>query len=71
MFEELLSEEEAKRALEMEDMFVLPPWWNDHPNYPDAKPSTHGIYSSRDLPVVSSEETQTMLLRLLKTELNR
>lgn len=61
MFEELLSEEEAKRAWEWEDMFVLPPWWDEDPTYPGTVRATRGVYNSRELSALSMDETKRML----------
>ncbi|OFW76463.1 MAG: hypothetical protein A2201_06540 [Alicyclobacillus sp. RIFOXYA1_FULL_53_8] len=64
MFEELLSDDEAKRALEWEDMFVLPPWWEVRPHYDGAKSTTGEVYTSKSLPVLSLRETKEMLAAL-------
>lgn len=61
LFEELLNEEEAKRALEWEDLFVLPPWWDEDPHYSGAVAATRGVYSSRELPLMSIDEIRHML----------
>lgn len=63
MFEELLSDDEAKRALEWEDMFVLPPWWEVHPHYGGAANTTGEVYTSKSLPALSLNDTKKMLSR--------
>lgn len=63
MYEELLSEEESKIALEREDMFILPPWWRTNPEYPEAEPATGGLYSSRDIPPLSVCEIRSLLIK--------
>lgn len=61
MHEELLSEEEAKGALEREDMFVLPAWWRQDAHYADAVPATGDSYCSKDVPVLNGAEIVELL----------
>lgn len=61
MHEELLSEEEAKGALEREDMFVLPAWWRTDVDYADAAPAKGGSYCSKDVPTLRREEIIELL----------
>jgi FlaA1/EpsC-like NDP-sugar epimerase len=62
MYEELLSEEEAKIALELDDMFVLPPQWKKDHHYASAQPAAKGSHCSKDIPPISINQIKTLLL---------
>lgn len=66
--EELMTEEEAARALELPDMFVILPLIRTHEYaYPGARPAAVRRYASCDQPWLSKDEVlEAMLLRLLR-----
>lgn len=61
MYEELLSEEEGKMALEWEDMFVVLPWWHGNYDYPGAQRFQNGIYTSRDVSPLNKDGLKMLL----------
>ena len=65
MYEELLTPEEAERALELDDMYVLTPQINHFNNvnyeYSDAKKVEKEIYSSHQEQLLSKSEIINML----------
>ena len=62
MFEELLTEEESSRAIELEDMFVVPSAFLHRDDYNGKRLDRTASYSSHDVPPISREELQKMLL---------
>jgi UDP-N-acetylglucosamine 4,6-dehydratase len=62
MFEELMTAEEASKALEMPDMFVIPSaFYNKGFHYPDAQPATSQSYDSHFQDPISLEELKKIL----------
>jgi len=68
MFEELMTESEAERCLETEDMFIVLPEIKeygciDKSKYPGAKPTKFKSYSSRDARFLTKDEIKDMLYK--------
>lgn len=65
MFEELMSEEESARALEMDDMFIILPYNHERQGYrqlyPDARETPCGVYSSTGEELMNVEAIKAML----------
>ncbi|MDD3269470.1 MAG: SDR family NAD(P)-dependent oxidoreductase [Syntrophomonadaceae bacterium] len=65
MYEELMSEEESARGLEMDDMFVILPYDRDRVEnqnaYTGARLADCGIYSSMNVPLMGAEDIKKML----------
>ena len=65
-YEELMTEEESKRALETEDMFIILPEINDFIQagkyrFDGAKTAKVGMYTSRDMAALSKEDIRSFL----------
>lgn len=65
MYEELMSEEESARALELEDMFVILPYYRERETYQQyyqgAAQASCGVYSSTGEELMSLAAIKTML----------
>lgn len=65
MYEELMTEDEAKRALETKDMFIVLPEMKELTStkfrYPGAKPARARGYKSSDAKLLNKEEIKRML----------
>lgn len=62
MFEELMTIDESKHALELPDMYVIQnSFLSDWKEYPNAIPAKYQSYKSTDVPPVSKEEVANML----------
>lgn len=62
MYEELMTQEEAKDAFELPDMFVIPNAFSKRNlSYPGAKKTNQKSYSSDDVPPVSCQKLLAML----------
>lgn len=65
MYEELMSEEESARALEMDDMFIILPYYHQRELYVDeysgAARAATGVYSSTNEAIMSVEDIKAML----------
>jgi len=65
MYEELMTDDEAKRALETKDMFIVLPEMKELAStkfrYPGAKPARARSYKSRDAKPLTKEEIKKML----------
>mgnify|MGYP001557792113 FL=1 len=65
MDEELITDNEAARALEIEDMFIVPPFafdFNISLNYPDAKQILNRTYNSKQIQHISKDELKNLLM---------
>ncbi|MCY9692369.1 UDP-N-acetylglucosamine 4,6-dehydratase family protein [Paenibacillus alginolyticus] len=63
MFEELMTQEEALNALELEHMFVIQNiFLGKNATYEGAKPAGQSSYSSNNVPVITRNEVEQMLL---------
>jgi len=62
MYEELLTEEESNRAIELEDMFVVPSAFIQRNHYEGERVGRTDSYSSHDILPISKEELRQMLL---------
>jgi FlaA1/EpsC-like NDP-sugar epimerase len=66
-YEELLTESEAKKVFETQDMLIIPPQIEfpdmkyETSDYPNAQRSTYSKYTSRDIQLLSKEEIKTLL----------
>lgn len=60
MYEELMSEDESTKALELNDMFIINSLYNEH-IYPDAKGIAKSNYSSHHEKVLSKAEIKRLL----------
>lgn len=66
-YEELLTESEAKKVFETQDMLIIPPQIEfpdmkyTPSDYPNAQFSTYNKYTSRDIQPLSKEEIKTLL----------
>ena len=64
LFEELMTQEEAKYAMEFEHMFAIPPSYIGGPfNYAGARPATQKTYSSKDVEPLCKEGLRELLFR--------
>jgi len=69
MFEELMTETEAKMAFETDDMLIIPPQLElpdiklEVPNYPGARYSKLNRYISRDVKPLSKKEIKKLLFK--------
>ena len=65
MYEELMTDEEARRALEIKDMFIILPEMKElldkKLRYPGAKPAKVRSYKSSDAKLLTKEEIKKML----------
>ncbi|MBB6692197.1 polysaccharide biosynthesis protein [Cohnella xylanilytica] len=61
MYEELMTEEEAKRALELPDMFIIPNEFVHKGSYPGAVPTTLRSYESDCEEILSEQQVRTLL----------
>jgi FlaA1/EpsC-like NDP-sugar epimerase len=73
MYEELMSEEESLRALELEDMFAVLPFFGDREKYETyygekAKPAKEGIYSSRNEDIMDYSSVKKLIFDILNKE---
>lgn len=62
MYEELMTEEESRWALEMPDMYVIPSNFVKRHHYPHAVKAAYGTYSSHNQQPISIEETRRLIL---------
>lgn len=63
MYEELMTLEESKCAIEFEDMFSVPPLWSEKQlNYLDGKQAQCKTYSSNDESPISKEEVRRLII---------
>lgn len=60
MFEELMSEDEASKALELNDMYIIPFLYNGN-SYPEAKKVITNNYSSQNSKVLGKNEIRNLL----------
>ncbi|MCE5169315.1 polysaccharide biosynthesis protein [Paenibacillus profundus] len=63
MYEELMTVEEAKHALETEDMFIIPNAFMKSHQYAGARPAQIRSYSSGDVEPVNTEELEQLLFQ--------
>ncbi len=68
IYEELMTEEEASRAGELKEMFVILPHLYEQyahftTNYPDAKPVTKKGYESKNETILTRDEIKTLLYK--------
>ena len=73
MYEELMTEEESMRALELEDMFAVLPFFGERDDYTDhykdkAQPATIGIYSSENEPILNYDQVKDIVWIILDRE---
>lgn len=61
MYEELMTEQEALTAIELEDMFIIPNEFIGKYNYPDKIGNKNRSYSSIDVPAISRMEVRKIL----------
>ncbi|CAM4275011.1 UDP-N-acetylglucosamine 4,6-dehydratase family protein [Paenibacillus tarimensis] len=62
MYEELMTEEEAVHAIELQEMFVISNQFVDKPSYPGGKPANMQSYSSHSETCMPKEFVRRMLL---------
>lgn len=62
MYEELMTEEEASHAFELEDMFIIPNGFVSGKQYPGSKPAQVRSYSSHNTSFITKEEVRQILL---------
>ena len=60
MYEELMSEDESTKAVELEDMFIINPPYNEY-IYPESKGIAKGNYSSHHEKVLTKAEIKMLL----------
>jgi len=66
-YEELLTESEAKKVFETQDMLIIPPQIEfpdmkyETSDYPNARVSTYNKYTSREIQPLTKEEIKTLL----------
>jgi len=63
MYEELMTEEEGKRARELKEMFVIPNEFFKEGIYPNSRPVKDGKYSSMDQKTLEFNEVIELLIR--------
>lgn len=66
LHEELMTEEEARNALETDALFIILPWNRDPdscPDYPSARKATCGGYSSREVTPLTRSEIRELFER--------
>ncbi|RRJ62293.1 polysaccharide biosynthesis protein [Paenibacillus oralis] len=63
MYEELMTEDEGKRARELAEMFVIPNEFVKKGIYPNSKPVKDGKYSSEDQKTLEFDEVTELLIR--------
>ncbi|MCM3701045.1 UDP-N-acetylglucosamine 4,6-dehydratase family protein [Paenibacillus macerans] len=63
MYEELMTEDEGKRARELTEMFVIPNEFVKKGIYPNSKPVKDGKYSSEDQKILEFDEVTGLLIR--------
>lgn len=63
MYEELMTEDEGKRARELAEMFVIPNEFVKKGDYPNSKPVKDGKYSSEDQKTLEFNEVIELLIR--------
>ncbi len=73
MYEELMTEEESMRALELEDMFAVLPFFGEREDYDrhyeeKARPATIGMYSSENEPILNYVNVKNMIWDILNRE---
>ena len=73
MYEELMTEEESMRALELEDMFAVLPFFGERENYirhyeEKARPAKIGMYSSENEPILNYVNVKDMIWDILNRE---
>ncbi len=73
MYEELMTEEESMRALELEDMFAVLPFFGEREDYikhykDNAKPAKIGMYSSENEPILQYAQVKDMIWDILNRE---
>ncbi|QSQ10402.1 UDP-N-acetylglucosamine 4,6-dehydratase (inverting) [Koleobacter methoxysyntrophicus] len=62
LYEELMTEEEAKYALELDNMFIIPPLFTKKCyNYEGVKPFKNTVYSSQNQKPLNKEEIKNLL----------
>lgn len=61
MYEELMTENESRQALELDGMFVIPSK-RSRSHYSTAKPARVKVYSSRDIPPIGKEQIRQWVL---------
>ncbi|KRE46313.1 SDR family NAD(P)-dependent oxidoreductase [Paenibacillus sp. Soil522] len=61
MFEELMTEEESRWALELPDMYIIPSNFVKRHHYQDAVKAAYGTYSSHNQQPISSEEVRRLV----------
>lgn len=62
MYEELMTEEEALHALELDHMFIIPNGFVEKKHYENAKPAPVQSYSSHLIKPIDKEEVRQLLL---------
>ncbi|WP_029421616.1 polysaccharide biosynthesis protein [Alicyclobacillus macrosporangiidus] len=60
-YEELMTEDESRQAVELDHMFVIPPP-HAHWHYADAAPAAVGTYRSNDIPPIDREQIRHWVL---------
>jgi len=70
IYEELMTEEESMRALELEDMFAVLPFFGERENYvrhyeEKAKPAKVGMYSSENEPILQYAQVKEIIWDIL------
>ncbi|MBM6997265.1 polysaccharide biosynthesis protein [Paenibacillus sp. DXFW5] len=63
MYEELMTDEEGKRARELKEMFVIPNEFVKQGTYPNSRPLKNGRYSSEDQKPLEFDEVSELLIR--------
>lgn len=65
LYEELLTEDEKERALETDDMFIVPPsfreFLRENAGYPNARKAQNAVCASRDAKLLSEAEIEKLL----------
>lgn len=73
MYEELMTEEESMRALELEDMFAVLPFFGERDDYinhykDNATPAAISMYSSENAPILDYLRVKDMIWDILNRE---
>ena len=73
MYEELMTEEESMRALELEEMFAVLPFFGEREKYDihyggKAAPADIGMYSSENEPILDYVQVKEMIWDILNSE---
>lgn len=70
MYEELMTEEESKTALELPEMFLIPSPFIEKHNYENAKPVYTTGYRSHDLQPLTKKQVRELILETVITDPN-